>query len=452
MSINRNQPCTCGSGKRYKHCCGADISIAKWAQAKDEFTNLMQAALAAQQSAKVDEADRLYTAALALQPKCFDALHMLGVLRLQTGAPEEALRLLLAALPHRPENFTPYSINLKLSIVAVIRLRGLHLRPADGSPQRAFWQFSRPGTLGPLPDSPPWVSVLLRPAEHLENLSACARALIAQTYRPFEVLVLDEGMTDAIQAALHDPLSTAGIPVKRFAAKPLCLADNFDRALNLAEGDYVTYLDAQHDRYTPQRLEYFVRMLENSAMKWGFSNIDFLDHTGSPMAFDSRESVANMMRQLDRLYANQTVLEAFLDHFPALYLGNLFFDRALWSKPAVPDDIDSATFGWAMSLRFGLETDPAYLDVPVFEHRVEEGRFSKPRQRTDFAEAMLLDWYKSAPAVPHITEARAAFWHGALEMEGTDGTGHGLVQLLRLAARLGFAVPGVGPAHTEVNS
>ena len=452
MTMNRNQPCACGSGKRYKHCCGADTSIAQSPQPKDEFRSLMQAALAAQQSAKVEEADRLYTAALALQPNSFDALHMLGVLRLQAGDPEDALRLLIAALPHRPLNFSPYVFNLKLSIVAVVRQRGLHLSPTDDAAKLACWQFSRPDTLGPLPDPPPLVTVLLRPAERMENLVESLRALVEQTYRHFEVLVLDEGMAEGLHVALTELLSTAGIPVKRVAANPNCLAEDFDRALQLARGEYVTFIDTERDRYATTRLEYIVRMLEHSAMKWGFSNIEFIDHVGSPMAFDNQHAVADLMRQLDQLYTHRTSFEGFLSHFPALFLGNLFFQRGLWSRQAVPAGTDPERLGWAMSLHFGLATEPAYLDVPVFERRVNEASPCRTQNITDLEHAMLLDWERQAPALPHILNARAAFWRRSLEALDRDGTGLEVGPLLRLVARLGHSVPGVGQAHAEVCS
>ncbi|MFZ5484021.1 MAG: glycosyltransferase [Pseudomonadota bacterium] len=418
---------------------------------KDEFRSLMQAALAAQQSAKFDEADRLYTAALALQPNSFDALHMLGVLRLQAGDPEDALRLLIAALPHRPISFSPFVFNLKLSIAGVIRQRGMHLGPTDGAAKLAFWQFSRPGTLGHLPDPLPLVTVLLRPAERIENLVACVRSLVEQTYRHFEVLILDTGMADAFHVAITEMLSTAGITVKRVAANPTCLAETFDHALQLARGDYVTFIDAERDRYASPRLECFVRMLEHSPLKWGFSNIEFIDRAGSPIPFNSQHAVADLMRQLDRLYTHRTSFEGFLTHFPPLFIGNLFFQRGLWSRQAVPAGTDPETLGWAMSLHFGLASEPAYLDAPVFERWVNEASPDRTWNMTDREHTMLLDWESRAPALPHILNARAAaLWRRSLE--ALDSRQLELAPLLRLVARLGHSVPGVDLAPGEARS
>lgn len=82
-SVGRNAPCPCGSGKRYKQCCG---SVAAAAQpAATHARALMEKALAAQQRAHLSEAERLYRAALAVDSNAVDAIHMLGAICYQTG-------------------------------------------------------------------------------------------------------------------------------------------------------------------------------------------------------------------------------------------------------------------------------------------------------------------------------------------------------------------------------
>ena len=76
---SRNDPCPCGSGKRYKACHGAP-SLAPTANTPASVEKLMQQALAAQLDSRLDEAVALYLAALAEQPDQADCLHMLGVI------------------------------------------------------------------------------------------------------------------------------------------------------------------------------------------------------------------------------------------------------------------------------------------------------------------------------------------------------------------------------------
>jgi len=103
-AIARNQPCPCGSGKRYKECHGALApGNAQVAQAPDgPIAIALHAALAAQQQGRYEDARRLYSDVLSLAPNHFDAVHMLGVVHYQLGLLEDARRYLERAAALRP--------------------------------------------------------------------------------------------------------------------------------------------------------------------------------------------------------------------------------------------------------------------------------------------------------------------------------------------------------------
>ena len=95
-AAGRNEPCPCGSGKRFKHChglLGATISA-------DDIANR---ALAAHRRGDLDAAERDYRAALAQSADHPLALHYLGVVAYQRGRPLDALPLLERAAELRPE-------------------------------------------------------------------------------------------------------------------------------------------------------------------------------------------------------------------------------------------------------------------------------------------------------------------------------------------------------------
>ena len=64
----------------------------------------LQRAVALHSQGKLDEAQELYRAVLRHRPMDFDALHMLGVIALQSGQPEQAVSLIARALPMRPDH------------------------------------------------------------------------------------------------------------------------------------------------------------------------------------------------------------------------------------------------------------------------------------------------------------------------------------------------------------
>lgn len=111
--VSRNSPCPCGSGQRYKSCCGALTSVnieaqtqihpmyPGWARLEPtERASLwgkMLAALDAQKSGNADYAKSLYEAVLERAPHTFDALHMLGVIEMEFGNLDRAEALMTEA-------------------------------------------------------------------------------------------------------------------------------------------------------------------------------------------------------------------------------------------------------------------------------------------------------------------------------------------------------------------
>ncbi len=93
--VSRNDPCPCGSGRRYKHCCGATgISAIATSSGEGNESNLnangLDHALALHQAGRIDEAERIYLALLDAQPASSTVLHYLGVCCYQRGNHELA--------------------------------------------------------------------------------------------------------------------------------------------------------------------------------------------------------------------------------------------------------------------------------------------------------------------------------------------------------------------------
>jgi len=125
-TASRNEPCPCGSGKRFKDCHGSlrgdapattiapDVAPqSRYRPAGDDWTALprdardrlgamMELALKHQVEQRMRDAERLYRAVLEEAPLTHDALHMLGVVRLGLGDFSEAERLLRSAMALRP--------------------------------------------------------------------------------------------------------------------------------------------------------------------------------------------------------------------------------------------------------------------------------------------------------------------------------------------------------------
>jgi tetratricopeptide (TPR) repeat protein len=112
-AAGRNDPCPCGSGRRFKHCHG----LLGAAASADDLANR---ALAAHRGGDLEAAERGYRAALAQSPDHALALHFLGVIAYQRGRTNDALPLLERAAKLRPDE-PEFHNNLGLALMEVDR-------------------------------------------------------------------------------------------------------------------------------------------------------------------------------------------------------------------------------------------------------------------------------------------------------------------------------------------
>ncbi len=104
--IGRNDPCSCGSGKKYKQCCRLPQpapTSGTPAPATAQAAQALHAALGYHQSGRLAEAEALYRQVLTQVPANVDALHLLGVLLHHTGRHAHAADLIGQALALQPD-------------------------------------------------------------------------------------------------------------------------------------------------------------------------------------------------------------------------------------------------------------------------------------------------------------------------------------------------------------
>ncbi|MBI2959252.1 MAG: tetratricopeptide repeat protein [Betaproteobacteria bacterium] len=110
MALRRNDPCPCGSGRKYKHCHGADAGAVS-AQASAQ--QLLAAATALLQRGEAAQAERLLQQVLEREPADARATHFLGMARFRLGRTAEGLEELRRAVALAPRE-TMFQVNLGL--------------------------------------------------------------------------------------------------------------------------------------------------------------------------------------------------------------------------------------------------------------------------------------------------------------------------------------------------
>lgn len=118
MKPGRNDPCPCGSGRKYKHCCQAKES---GGANQSNAGQLMQTALAHHRAGQLVQAEALCRQALQIKPGYPDALNLLGLIAYQAGQNEQAVDFIRQAISAN-KRVPDYYKNLVAILIALGRL------------------------------------------------------------------------------------------------------------------------------------------------------------------------------------------------------------------------------------------------------------------------------------------------------------------------------------------
>jgi predicted O-linked N-acetylglucosamine transferase (SPINDLY family) len=102
--VERNDPCPCGSGKKYKQCCLKRDETLAASRRAETATNpqALQAAMAHHQAGRLPQAETIYQQILQAEPNHPEALHFSGIIAHQTGRNDLAVELIGKALSIKP--------------------------------------------------------------------------------------------------------------------------------------------------------------------------------------------------------------------------------------------------------------------------------------------------------------------------------------------------------------
>src|SRR5436190_4362577 len=125
MPLGRNDPCPCGSGRKYKHCHGAVGRAAVRPPPKAaaaEMRSSLEQARSLHQRGYLPEAESMYREVLKRLPRDAEAMNMFGILCAQRGDPASALEWIGKAVVIDPQN-AAYQFNLGKALLQLKRPR-----------------------------------------------------------------------------------------------------------------------------------------------------------------------------------------------------------------------------------------------------------------------------------------------------------------------------------------
>jgi len=436
---SRNQPCPCGSGRRYKECHGA---LDGGGDAAAKARTLMNEALGHQQARRLDDAERLYREALSLQPNEPDALSMLSVIRYERGDLAEAKALAIRAL-----DLTGWMINDMRHNLALIIARESAVDGDRGDALRLRYRDFVSAKRAARRPAAPLVSVVLPSYNHAPYVEQAVRSVYAQTYRPIELIVVDDGSTDGSPAIVERCLRDSPFPHRYLAQANRGAPAAINAGLREASGTFVNLLNSD-DLFEPERIARMVDAVAGTDSDWGFSALRIVDAEGKPADPFADRRAYDLLRSVHSVPFRDSVGFALLAENATVSSGNLFFARRLATELGGFRDY-RFNHDWDFCLRAMRRAEPIFVAEALYRYRLHGANTiteapEGARQEASGICREYVEWATSESAPRNPFAPALAGW-GALFVNALlrEGMGHLIdVEALReLALRGTFKAP-----------
>lgn len=352
-SPGRNEPCPCGSGKRYKQCCGR----------VGHAPSLRDQALEAHRAGRLNEAEARYREVLRSVSEDLDARHMLGVVLMQRLRYRDALAELYAVAQESAWAVPEIRHNLGLCLGHLLGAEAQERLPHLLA-EFSAWE-SRPG--GALPFREPLVSIVLPSYNHARFVEAALESIEAQRYRNFELIVIDDGSSDDSPRIIESKLKSTNYAYRFFARDNRGAPATLNEGAALARGDFLAFLNSD-DAYSPDRLERLVAEIAATGKEWGFSEVDFIGEEGQHDR-RARDLAGVYQGHLQRLLGNFPNSISLLASNLAISTGNLFVRRRLFEALGGFQDF-RYNHDWDFCLRASAIAEPVIVRRALYRYRV----------------------------------------------------------------------------------
>ncbi len=367
MAASRNSPCSCGSNKRYKHCCGKfSEGLLADAFPRTTLQDLKFEALRHQRANELDLAERCYRQILAETPRDPDCLHMLGIVCLQTARSLEAVRLILEAAELMDWQVPEMQHNLGLALYDAEPARDNHTLARRIAYQMWLRQRAIVKT-----KRQPLVSVVIPSYCHATYIVDCLNSVYEQTYRSIELIVIDDGSSDGSPAIIEGALRACPFPYRFIARENRGAHATINEGVALAAGEFINVLNSD-DRFSPDRIRCMVEEVCCIGAEWGFSNVQIIDGFGEVV---NDAAPGTRAADLERMFSEGPRATTFgfglLKSNFAVATGNLFVSRELFLRLGGFSDL-RYNHDWEFALKATLESEPVYLSEKLYFYRLHE--------------------------------------------------------------------------------
>jgi len=235
----------------------------------------------------------------------------------------------------------------------------------------------------PEPSSGTRVSVVMPAYNHAAYVPAALDSVLAQTHRNLEIIVVDDGSTDATAAVLDDYAARCRSHALTVVHQEHAGAHHaLNRGLALARGEVIALINSD-DLYAPTRLARLLEEMSRRRSAFAFSSTRFIDDDGNEVpashadARPLREALLEPREGRDLLYV-------LVKTNIAISSGNFVFRRDLLERTGGFCSL-RVCHDWDFVLAASRETPLAFLDEPLYLYRLHgENTYSHVRALAAF--------------------------------------------------------------------
>ncbi len=316
-------------------------------------------------------------------------------------------------------------------------LRAAVVRPARRAPERPSPQALRAWADGsefaaakvvrstahePPDRSGPRVSVVMPAYNHQRYVAAALDSVIAQTHANLEIIVVDDGSTDATGAILDDYAARCGShPLTVVHQANAGAHEALNHGLALARGEIVALMNSD-DLYAPDRLERVIEQMDRRGAGLGFSVTRFIDDEGRDVG-----STDPYVKQLSKAIADATKapdpLYVLVYNNIAISTGNFVFRRELLERTGGFCAMQ-VCHDWDFLLAASYVAPLAMVDAPLYLYRLHgTNTFARARVQAAFElEQLLSGFFARIGEHPLLQDpARAAHFRDHVRAMGLSG-------------------------------
>ncbi len=283
------------------------------------------------------------------------------------------------------------------------------------------------------PGANPLVTIVVPTFNRSDMLRQAVDSIIAQTYRHWELIIVDDGSTDSTVEWIEE------IADPRIRLVRLAHSGNIGRVRNAGVaagiGEYLAFLDSD-DLWLPTRLESQLRALRHSGADWCYGNIRHIDVSGAPLPFRAGKFRALSGRIADHLLADET----------GASIVTWLVRRALFDQLGGFDESLAAQEDRDLVLRLAETADVIALDEVLALVRDHDTRSTRTKDNLHKSAAMVFKKALDRCTDPQRARLARRRWTAHLASTGGDHLAAG-----RIARGAGLLwrslIHGVSPAH-----